>query len=145
MRYDLKDPFQREQAATRMAALVRRGAVVELSEKRQRTLPQNAYLHLILGWFAIQVGVTREYCKQHYFKEHVNPDIFLHTIDDPVLHTPSTDIRSTASLSKEELSRAIERFRNFAALDVGYYIPSPDEAEYINQMENEVSRYSTYL
>ena len=55
--YDLNTDIDRERYRRRVEALFTKRAVVELSEhKPRRSLPQNAYLHLLLGEFAMQTG-----------------------------------------------------------------------------------------
>lgn len=144
MRYDLSNPFDQEQARTRLASLVARGAVIEITEKRQRSLSQNSYLHLILGWFALQVGETAEYVKQKYYKG-VNARLFEREKEDLYLHRKEKYMRSTSELTKEEMSESIERFRTWAAKEAGIYLPSADEQDYLRQVENEVSRARLWI
>ena len=144
MRYDLSNPFDQEQARTRLASLTARGAVVELTEKRQRSLSQNSYLHLILGWFALQVGETAEYVKQKYYKGG-NARLFEREKEALYLHRKEKYMRSTSELTKEEMSESIERFRTWAAKEAGIYLPSADEQDYLRQVENEVSRARLWI
>lgn len=65
MLYDLSNPLQAEQFKSRSALLVKNGKIVELTEKKPiRTDRQNRYLHVILGYFASEMGNTLEYVKQ---------------------------------------------------------------------------------
>jgi hypothetical protein len=53
MTYDLNNILDKERFKRRVNQLYKAGEVVELTAKKpKRSLPQNAYLHLILGWFA---------------------------------------------------------------------------------------------
>ncbi len=150
MEFDTRDRLALEQLKHRIQFLVERGAVVELTEKRRggnvgKTLQQNRYLHVILGYFAKEYGETREYVKTVFFKKEWNPDIFLRTVSDPVLGREVTYLRSTGSLSKEEMTLAIERFRNHASADAGIYIPSAEEHSMVAAMEEAVRHYEQYL
>lgn len=144
MKYDLSNDLQRGQFRLRAAKLAEKGCVVELRECRARSLRQNSYLHVALGYFAAQTGDTLEYVKQCYYKRLVNGDIFRREKDDKYLGHIEV-WRSSASLLQEEMSLSIDRFRNWAASEAGIYIPSPDDARLVQLMEIEVERYKEYL
>lgn len=137
--------MQAEQARTRLEMLISRGTIAEVTEKRQRSYSQNAYLHVCLAWFGLQVGESLEDVKRLYYKCHCSPDIFIRERDDKLLHRKVRVLRSSADLTKEEMTLSIERFRDFAAKEAGIYIPSGEEHAYIMQMENEVERAKRYL
>lgn len=145
MRYDLANPMQSEQARSRLALLTKRGAVVEITEKKQRSLSQNAYLHVCLGYFGLQVGEQLEIVKRQYYKIHCNPDLFIREKTDAVLHQRVRYLRTSSDLTREEMTLSIERFRNFASGEAGVYIPTADEHAFIRQMEEEVERARAFL
>lgn len=145
MRYDLSSPFEAELARTRLASLIRRGTTVEVTEKRQRSLSQNAYLHVCLAWFGLQVGESMEYVKQYYYKQHCNADLFVREKYDPFLGRTVKYLCSSRDLDKEDMHVSIERFRDFASQEAGVYIPSPEEHAWVMQMENEVEKAKRYL
>lgn len=146
MIYDLSNGFQLMQARERLAKLEKKKAVVELSEKKQgRSQSQNRYLHVCLGYFAAQTGNTLDYVKRYYYKIHCNGGLFIISKHDGILGTEVKYLRSTAELSKEEMSVSIDRFRNFASSEAGIYIPSSDETRYVLEMEMEMERYKMYL
>lgn len=145
MRFDLSDPFQRQQAQARLDHLAQKGAIVELTEKKARGLSQNAYLHVILAFFATKVGETEEIVKRQYYKIHCNPELFIRTKTDAVLHHQVKFLRSSSTLTSEEMTLSIERFRNFASSEAGIYIPSPEEHVFIAQMENEIEQAKQFL
>lgn len=145
MRYTLSYPFHVRLARERLELLIRRGATIDLTEKRPRSLQQNAYLHVCLAWFGLQIGETTEEVKRRYYKVHCSPDIFVREKDDPVLHVPVRYLRSSADLSPAEMSITIERFRDFASQEAGIYIPSAEEHAFIMQMQTEVERAKQYL
>lgn len=141
MIYDLKNPVHRDQFSRRSDSLLEKGQdVVELKTKTSRSLRQNAYLHLILGWFAAETGNTREFVKREYFKRLVNAEIFVSYIDDRWLGRTEI-IKSSAEVTKEEMTTAIERFRNWSSQEAGIYLPSADEQNYLEQLEIELGRY----
>ena len=141
MIYDLKNPVHRDQFSRRSDILLEKGQdVVELKTKTSRSLRQNAYLHLILGWFAAETGNTREFVKREYFKRLVNAEIFVSYIDDRWLGRTEI-IKSSAEVTKEEMTTAKERFRNWSSQEAGIYLPSADEKNYLEQLEIELGRY----
>ena len=145
MIYDLKNPLQRANFTTRVNALFASQKVVELTEKKPvRTIQQNKYLHVIIGYFASQYGCTLEYAKQNYFKILCNKNIFVRETDDKYLGKV-TVIRSSASLDTAEMTTAIERFRNWASAEAGIYLPEPHESEMLTYAQQELERYKQYL
>ena len=145
MVYNLSNPLDVQNAKTRLDFLIKRGCIIELTEKKQkRTLSQNAYLHLLLGYFASQTGNTLEWVKQQYYKKLCNPDIFIGEREDRFLGRVKY-VRSSADLRTDEMNMSIERFRNWAASEAGIYLPDPTSEAEIAAMQIEVERYKTYL
>ena len=95
----------------------------------KRTLPQNAYLHVVirevqlallnLGWDqANDYYWVKDLCKYKFLRyEAVNPKT------GEVIE----GIRATSSLSKEEVSELIEQIKIWAADELGHYIADADE------------------
>lgn len=145
MTYDLANPLDQQRFKTRCNHLYKQGGVVELTAKKgRRTIPQNSYLHLILGWFAIETGNTLDYVKTYYFKLYKNPDLFVVEKEDKHLGKVKV-LRSSRDLTTAEMTTAIERFRNWASAEAGVYLPSPDEKSLLQYIEKESSRYKEYL
>lgn len=143
--YNTAQPLQREQFLTKANYLAEKGRVVEIKERKpQRSLASNAYLHVILAYFGSQTGNTLEYVKTYYYKRLCNKDIFLRTKDDEYLGQIEY-LRSSASLSQEEMTLSIERFRNWSAQEAGIYIPSGEEWPGIVEMHKEIARNKEYL
>ena len=143
--YDLSNPLHAQNFRLRSDALLRKQCVVELTEKKpQRTTQQNRYLHAALGYFGALTGNTLDYVKRYYFKAHCNPDLFIIEKNDPLLGIVRT-LRSSADLTTEEMTLAIERFHNWAAQHAEIYIPSPDEHRLVQMMEIEARRARLYL
>jgi hypothetical protein len=145
MIYNLSNDFDRERFKVRCNALYKQGGVADLTaRKERRTIPQNRYLHLILGWFALETGNTLGFVKQEYFKRHINPDLFVVEIDDKHLGKVSV-LRSSRDLNTAEMTTAIERFRNWSSAEAGVYLPSPDEKQYLDFIEAQEDYYNLYL
>ena len=145
MTYDLRNPFDKQSARTYLESLIQREAKVNITERRpRRTIPQNSYLHLIIGYFASQTGDTLDWVKQRYFKYLCNPDLFVKEREDKYLgHV--TFLRSSADLTTEEMSVAIDRFRNWASSEAGIYLPEACKAEELEALAMEVEKYKVYL
>lgn len=143
MLYDLSSDFQRKAFQARCENLLDKGAVVELNEKVFRSPNQNKYLHLLLGVVAMETGNTIEDVKRGYFKDLVNPDIFRSYRTDKRGNTIEV-YRSTAEVSKNEMSVAIDRFKRWGA-ENGIYLPSPDDASLLRDIEIEMGRMKSFL
>jgi hypothetical protein len=145
MIYNLSSPLDKANFLLRAKKLAESGKIIELTEKKpRRSLPQNKYLHVILAYFGTQTGNTLEWVKQQYYKKLVNPDLFIREKEDKYLGRIKV-LRSSADLDTAEMSLSIERFRNWAAQEAGIYIPSADEAIFIQQMEIEIERNKEFL
>lgn len=145
MLYDLSNPLQNESFKVKAEALAKKGGIVELTEKKQqRSLQANKYLHVILSYFALETGETMEWVKQKYYKALVNQELFIREKDDKYLGKVKY-LRSSADLDSSEFALSIDRFRNFASHEAGIYLPSPNEHEFLQSIEVEISRYKQYL
>lgn len=143
--YDLSNPIDLTRFRRRAEKFASgSGAVVELSEKRQRSLPQNRYLHLILGWYALETGNTLEYTKREYFKLHCNYDLFAHEVADR-WRGKTYDLRSTRDLTTAELTTAIERFRKWSETECGIRLPDPEETAFLQAIEVEMSQKAEWI
>lgn len=145
MIYNLSSFTDKDRFKRRCEKLLESDSMVELTEKKEhRTLPQNKYLHLILGWFALEVGHTIDYVKREYFKRLVNRELFVQEEDDKYAGRVET-LRSSRDLDTAQMTNAIERFRNWASDTAGIYIPSPNEGDFLKDIEKELARNYHYL
>lgn len=144
MIYNLANDLEERNFALRVERLTRQKAMVELTEKRPRSLRQNAYCHLAIAYFALQIGLPPAEVKDAYFKTHCSPDIFIRTRFDPILHTQRTYMRSTAQVTAQEMTTAIDRFLQFAA-EQGIYIAPPDQHIALLHMQHDVEQAKRYL
>lgn len=143
MIYNLTTPLDQERFAARANALLQKGSVVELKEKTLRSRNQNSYLHLIIGVVAMEVGVTIDYAKREYFKKLVNRDLFIRKEHDRFSGEIEV-IRSSAELTIEEMRIAVDRFQRWSA-ENGFYLPSPEDADRLRDIEIEMGRMAQYL
>lgn len=133
MRYNLSIQQNALAAKEQLKHLIKKGAKIELTEKRsRRTIPQNAYLHLILSWWGLEYGYTLEESKQ-YFKE-LNKDYYYYE------KKGKTFVRSTSGIDTKEMTVHIEKFRDWSAQN-GLYLPAPNEQQQIDSMINQLNIY----
>lgn len=138
--YDTTNALDRARVEKRFATLLQSGKVIEVTEfKPKRTSPQNRYLHLILGLFAMEVGQKVEYVKEVYFKKMCNAELFVGKKADRFAGEVEV-LRSSKDLNSAEMTTAIERFRNWASEEGGIYLPSPDEESFLAAIEQEMNR-----
>lgn len=146
MKYQLKNPMDCQKFKQRVNELYGSGCVVELKKiNPNRTLSQNKYLHVILGYFALEFGDSLEYVKEMFFKQVVNREIFEVEIANRKTGEIRKGLRSTSELDTKELTLAIDRFRDYASKEAGIYLPQPNEKEYLMQIQIEMEKAEQYL
>jgi len=146
--YNGKENFEIAKARRRLEQLIKKGALFELKEITKRSLSQNNYLHLILSYFALELGYSLSYVKLNLFKCKWNRKIFVVKKVSPITGEQFTDVRSTADLDKEEMTKAINIFIEKAALEANIRLPIPSDLMYNDEMTKialEVARNEQYL
>lgn len=143
--FNLDNPYEVEQFRTAVAEIERKGGYVELKRKHpQRTLQQNKYLHVLLGYFAQEFGYSITQVKQDIFKAECNSDIFyrlrVNKHGEEIAY-----IRSSAELTKDEMVTAIERFRNYSSAVCGLYLPSANEGDALMYAQQLIERNKEFL
>ena len=143
MKLDLSNPIEVERANKRLEWLIEKQKMINLTEvRKKRSDSQNGYFHLLIGWFALEYGETKEYVKQIMFKRDVNPELFRMKYHNQKQGTERVAWRSTADLDTKEMTIAIEKFRDYSAKEAGIYLPDPENVAYLNHIENELRRYA---
>ena len=143
--YNLKNPYDRQRFKEKANAMVLAQDYVELKKKHtQRSLAQNSYLHLLLGYFASEFGYTLEEVKFDIFKKHCNPDIFIRQRRNK-RGNEVRYVRSSTELDKLEMTQAIERFRNYSSAQCGLYLPEHNEQEAIFFAQQQVEQYQEFM
>ena len=138
--------FDRHRAKVRFEHLCAKGATFELTERKPlRSIPQNRYLHLILGWFAMSYGETLDYVKDEFFKRTVNPEIFKYERVNRKTGEVRQALRSSADLDTREMTICIERFRDWSSKEAGIYLPKPNEDKYLEQVMRDLEMYDNKL
>jgi len=138
--------IDQQRAIEKLKFLIKHEKVFELTEKRKsKTYPQLKYLHLILGCFALEFGEKRDYIKIEFFKKLVNSEIFEFEFINRKTGEIRTELRSCAELSKDEMTLAIERFRDYSSKEAGIYLPQPSDLALMQEIEIELENNKQYL
>lgn len=145
MVYDLNTDIDRIRYEKRVKSLLDRRTVVELSERKpKRTIPQNSYLHLLIGEFAMQTGNTMDWVKQEYFKRHCNKELFVRMKYDELTKCEVAVLRSSRDLDTKEMTTAIDRFKKWAA-EGGVDLPEAEDKKWLGYIEREIQHNRDWL
>lgn len=143
MLYNTKNPYEKVAFLAKAEALAEKEAVVELSEKAARTLRQNSYLHLIIGIVAKELGTNIDDAKMTYYKLVANREIFVRRKMDKVLGMEREYLRSSKELNKDEMSKSIDRFKQWAAQNK-IILPEPEDKEMLLSAEVYIQDIQNY-
>lgn len=145
MIFDLNNQYEIPKYKEYVNKLYNEKAVVEVRKKMtHRSLPQNRYFYLLLGWFAAETGYSVDEVKLDIFKKLVNKDLFVVEAKNRRGAIVKT-VKSSASLSTAEMTLAIERFRDYSAAEAGIYLPAPNEREFLLSIQKELERNKEYI
>lgn len=137
MRYNTALPSDLERAQEYFNKVVTRKGIIDIKRVvPKRSLNQNAYLHLLLGAFGQHFGYTMEEAKIVY--KDLSPTIYKYEKRGRVFY------KSSADLTKDEMTITIERFREASAAQ-GYELPEATQEDWINQLSNAVESVQAYL
>lgn len=138
MKYNLADAPQVPEALMYLNELVSKKVKVEIKEiKPRRSLNQNSYLHLLIGAFGAHFGYTLDEAKTLY-KRRINADIYVYEKNGEKF------LRSSADLDTAEMTKSIDRFREFSK-EQGFPLPAAENQAELMSLENMVERASHYL
>ena len=145
MIYNLSNPYDVERFKGWADKMIAERKVVEAKRKDEnRTIKQNSYLPLIISYFATQYGCGADEAKIDFYKRRCNRDLFerwrRNRRGDPVPY-----LRSSADLTKDEMTLSIDRFRNWSSSAAGISLPPPEEGEMMIYMMQEVERNKEFL
>ena len=146
MVYDLSTDIDRIRFQRRVETLLEKRVVVDLSEKKpKRTIPQNAYLHLLIGEFAMRTGNTMDWVKVEYFKRHCNAELFVRLKQDRLTKREVEVLRSSRDLDTGEMKTAIDRFKIWASAECGIDLPDAEDKEWLGYIEREMQHNREWL
>ena len=122
--------------------LARSKKVIEIVNKPiKRSLKQNKYWHLLIGFCATQMNTPRQYMSEVMFKGYYNKDIFEESFTN-ARNKSFTYLKSSKDITDQEMNLAITRVINGFREDMGILLPLPEELTYEHRiyMENEIEK-----
>lgn len=111
---------------------------VKVEDLEPKSLSQNAYIHLLFSWVALNTGYTKEYVKQVLFKQFANKDIFVIECVNEQNGEVYNYIRSWATVTKSEADIAISRFIDYCKVNGDISIPDKDNKADISYIQDEI-------
>lgn len=145
MIFNLSNPYEVDKYKEYVNKLFKQRAIVEVKKRLpNRSLSQNSYLHLILSWFACELGYSLDEVKLDYFKKTCNRDLF----ERKKINKQGIEItymRSSSELSTGEMTIAIERFRNYSSAQASVYLPAPNEDQFLIHIQQEIERNKEFI
>jgi len=131
MIYDLSQKVNIDRALMQFESLARNKKIINIVEvKPRRSYSQNRYLHLMLGFFAMETGYTIEEAKQIY--KRLNGEIYRYKKGKEFF------LKSSADLDTKEMAQSVDKFRDYCVQEAGFYIPEPNEKEKLQALEYEL-------
>lgn len=138
MKYNLADAKESGAALDYLMTLIKQKKQAEVKILRPaRSLNQNSYLHLLLGYFGSHFGYTLDEAKIIY-KRDVNPSIYVYE------KNKAKFLRSSVDLDTGEMTKTIDRFREFSK-EQGLPLPAAENEAELRSIENEIERAGYYL
>ncbi len=132
MIYNLSKYIDRQRAQKRFDELMDERTKIELKKKQKRSLRQNNYLYLLIGFFALETGYTKIESKTIYKEQ--SPEIYEYEKDGHKF------IRSSANLTTTEMAITIDKFRNYSSSEAGLYLPEANEQAFLDEIEREIEK-----
>jgi hypothetical protein len=142
--YDLNKELRAQQFLKRVKSLMKNKRFVKLEEMTEKTLPQMGLVHVWFQCYATFTGYTVNYTKQYIFKQVVNPLTFIVDTTNEETGEVYTEIRSMATLTKEELSLCMTKFNNECA-KIDLRLPLPTDKLYIREIREAAEKAKEHL
>ena len=137
MIFDLARTDEVHKAREYLNQVARLGKKVEITRKAEhRSLPQNSYLHLILGYFGTETGYTADEAKTLY--KRLNSNLYVYEKNG------SKFLKSSADLSKEDMMLSIDKFIAYSEQQ-GIPLPKADNQDFLDLARNSVEAHKKYI
>lgn len=136
MKFNTAVKEQKAEAFRYFMRLANKHQVIEVKKVSPgRSLSQNSYLHLLIGYLAAEVGEDQEVIKDVY--KMVNKAIYYQ--EHNLFGVKFKSARSSADLSVDEMTLTIDQFRAWSA-EQGYPLPAATDKAWLMEIENEIER-----
>ena len=143
--FNLDNPYERESFKEYCNIQYKKGGIVEVKRKQKmRTMAQNSYLHLLLGYFASEFGYSLDEVKYEIYKKTCNPEIYIRKRINKRGEEVSY-VRSSTDLDRLEMTTSIERFRNYSSAVCGLYLPAANEGEALIAAMQQVEKFNQFI
>ena len=128
MRYDFSKTFDIERAKTYLNRLIEKRVKVDISQKRdKRTLSQNSLFHAWVRVLQEHIGeVSFEDCKRDIKRTILGVREVINRFTGEV----GTEDYKTSEMDTKQLSDFMEKFKSWADVEFGCYLPTPDDSGY---------------
>jgi hypothetical protein len=141
VKYNTTHPGEAAKAKVYLDQLIQKKAVVEVVKiSPRRSLNQNSYLHLLLNAFGVHFGYNLEEAKLVY--KQLNKDIYFYSKE--VRGKKWEFMRSSADLTKEEMTKSIDTLREWSA-KADYPLPTATDKGWLMEIENAIEQAKHYL
>lgn len=145
MIFNLQNPYDIPKFNEYVEKLLGSNSVVEIKKKLpRRSLSQNSYLYLILGWFSCEYGCSIDEAKVDFYKRTCNKEIFVRNKKNK-RGQEIQYLRSSSELETGEMTLSIERFRNWSSSQAGIYLPAPNEQDFLTFIQQEIERNKSFM
>lgn len=145
MLYNLMNEYDIPKFKKYVNQLFEERATVEVTRKNpNRTIAQNSYLHLLLGYFASEYGCSLSEAKVDFYKRTCNEDLFRRKRTNRRGEEVEY-LRSSRELTTPEMTLSIDRFRNWSASVAGIYLPAANERQMLVHAQQEIERNREFI
>lgn len=146
MLFNPKNEIDKKTAITYLNKLINNGDVFEIVRKqKQRTIKQNAYLHVCITIFAKDYGLSIKEAKTMLKRDCPYYEFTRYKAIHPISKKEEVRLTSTEDYDTEQAGKFIEWVREYAAIG-GIYIPTSQE--YLENkwgIEIEIKKQKRYL
>ena len=145
MIFNLQNEFEHQKFKDQVNKLYSQRAIVELTKKLpNRSISQNSYLHLLLGFFSSEYGCSLDEAKIYFYKQTCNKELFERKrVNKKGVEV--TYLRSSSELTTAELTLSVERFRNWSIAVADIYLPAPNEQQMLIYAQQEIERQKEFI
>jgi hypothetical protein len=148
MKYNPKSDFDRKKAQIYFDKLMSGTTPFEVTSLKNRSSSQNAILHVFLSYLGLELGYPLDYVKLNIWKMQWLRDMFY--VEDFNTKTGESfkRVRSSAELTAEEMSHAIEVLIEKASSECGVLFPDRKSNSFDDDfilIQNEIYKNEKYL
>jgi hypothetical protein len=138
VKYKTANSGEALEANAYLSKLILEDAVVEIKKvSKNRSLSQNAYIHLLLQACGVEWGYSLTEMKT-LWKRDIAPSVFVYLKNDKPF------IKSSANLDTKEMSQATDMLIKYAT-EQGLELPLAEDKERLMQLDNYIEKNGKYL